>query len=294
MRGFLLVDKEKGVTSFDVVKKIRRLILGRLGIKKEKIKVGHAGTLDPLATGLLIIAIGEGTKLLEFFIGCEKEYEVKAKLGFVSDTFDADGKIEKFIEEKKEIGKSEIEKLIKENFLGEITQVPPRYSALKIKGKKAYELARKGEEFEIKERKIKIIKIKIKKMKWPTLEMKVVCSSGTYIRSLVHDIGQELGCGAYVEELRRTKINNFDVKNAIKSDTITEKNIIPIPIEKMLEDFSIKKLTQQDFEELKDGKILLNEKIKGDKCVIGIYEGKAVGVLENSKNNGIKYSKILK
>jgi tRNA pseudouridine55 synthase len=294
MRGFLLIDKDKGLTSFDVVKKIRNLISEEEGVQKKKIKVGHSGTLDPLATGLLIIAVGEATKLLEFFIGYEKEYEVTAKLGWVSDSFDADGNIEKFGEIKKDIKKNDIQKILKDNFLGEIKQVPPKYSAIKIKGKKAYELARKGEEFEIKERKVTIKKIEIIGFELPRLRLKIACSSGTYIRSLVHDLGQKMGCGAYVEELRRTKINDFDVKKSKKiSDVETEKKIELIKIEKMIKDFSTMVLDDKDFEGLKDGKVLIDQKISSNYAV-AIYEGKVVGILENFKDAGIKYSKILK
>ncbi len=206
MEGFLLIDKEKGWTSFDVVKKIRNLI-------KEK-KVGHAGTLDPLATGLLLVAVGKATKKLQFFVGCDKEYEVLGYFGYISDTYDADGKIEKKSDKKWK--KKEVEKIIKEKFLGEFLQMPPIYSAIKLKGKKAYELARKGKEVKLDFRKVRVDLFEITDFNWPKVSFKISCGSGTYVRSLINDLGEKLGSGGYVEDLRRTKIGDFCVEEAVR------------------------------------------------------------------------------
>lgn len=318
MKGFLLIDKEKGVTSFDVVKRIRGGLRKKIDVVnevsenvKKRFKVGHSGTLDPLATGLLLVAVGEATKLLEFFEGLDKEYEVKAKFGFVSDTFDADGRIEKIVfdcfsnfeklDDKEKIEK--IKKTVDEKFKGRIRQVPPKFSALKIKGRKAYELARKGEDFEMKPRDVVVEGFEIIDFDWPFVSFRVDCGSGTYIRSLIHDLGAELGCGAYVEELRRTKVGGFSVKNAITMKSFDEvcencddeldlESLI-IPIEKMLSGFSVYKLNDEDFEGLRDGKILKGKKVEEKEvAVIGLYRGKAVGVLENA-NEGIKFAKVL-
>ncbi len=326
MKGFLLIDKEKGVTSFDVVKRIRGILREEMdvvnevsGNVKKRLKVGHSGTLDPLATGLLLVAVGEATKLLEFFEGLDKEYEVKAKFGFVSDTFDAEGtrrrrvpahkthsgssdcfsNFEK-LEDKEKIEK--IKKITEEKFTGRILQVPPKFSALKIKGKKAYELARKGEDFEMKPRDVVVEGFEIIDFDWPFVSFRVACGSGTYIRSLIHDLGAELGCGAYVEELRRTKVGDFSVENAITMKSFDEvcenrdgefnSESLLIPIEKMLSGFSVYELNDEDFEGLRDGKILKGKKVEEKEvAVIGLYRGKAVGVLKNA-NEGIKFAKV--
>lgn len=275
-----MIDKEKGQTSFDVVNRIRREL--RAGFDgKKKLRVGHAGTLDPLATGLLLIAAGEAVKLLEFFTGLDKEYEVKAKFGFVSDTFDAEGKVEKFAEW--ETTEDELSKIIKKKFLGKIKQVPPKFSALKIEGKKAYELAREGKEFEMKARDIVVNEFEIVDFDWPFVSFKISCGSGTYIRSLIHDLGQEAGCGAYVEELRRTKVGEYSVENA-SGKLIT--------IEEMLSGFDVLELSDEDFEGLKDGKILQGKRVVDVQPVIGVYKKKAVGVLENV-GEGMKFAKGL-
>lgn len=204
MQGFLLIDKGEGLTSFDVISRIRRWTGER--------RVGHAGTLDPLATGLLVVAVGKATKLLKNFVGLNKEYEVKARFGAVSDTYDREGRIVA-TGEIKEFSQTDLAELICEKFLGEIDQIPPKYSALKINGKKAADMARKGIEFEMKPRKVKIYSFDVTDFKWPEVGFKIHCGSGTYIRSLIHDIGQELGCGAYVTQLRRGKVGNFSVED---------------------------------------------------------------------------------
>jgi tRNA pseudouridine55 synthase len=213
--GFILINKPAGITSHDVVDKLRE-------ITKIK-KIGHAGTLDPFATGLLILGIGrEFTKKLSVFQKKDKEYIATLRLGAESDTFDIEGKIvEKKVEKIPE--RKEIEEVLK-SFLGEIEQIPPAFSAKKIKGKKLYELARKGIKIKPKPQKVKIYEISILEYKFPYLKIKVKCSSGTYIRSLANDIGKKLGCGAYVEELMRTKIGEFSIENAVELSKLTPQN----------------------------------------------------------------------
>jgi len=213
--GFILIDKPKGITSHDVVDKLREITKIR--------KIGYAGTLDPLGTGLLILGIGRGaTRRLSEFLRLDKEYIAKLRLGAISDTFDKEGKIE-FKKIEKIPSREKIGKVIKE-FIGQIYQIPPSYSAKKIKGEKAYNLARKGRKVELKPQKVNIYKIKILRYKFPYLEIKVNCSSGTYIRSLASDIGKRLNCGGLLEELRRTRIGNFSVKQAKKLEEINSKN----------------------------------------------------------------------
>lgn len=217
MKGFFLVDKEGGMTSFDVVREVRR----RFGVRK----VGHGGTLDPLATGLLIVAVGGATKLLGLFLGCNKEYEVVAHFGAVSDTYDSEGRISE-ADSSVSFKRVDIEKVTKAFYLGRISQIPPKYSALKINGRRAADIVRSGGEVTMKPREITIFDFKLVDLKWPQAKFTVKCSSGTYIRSLIHDLGQKLGCGAYVEELRRTKVGDFDVAGAKLLSDLNEKDMI--------------------------------------------------------------------
>lgn len=198
----LLVDKPKGWTSFDVVAKVR-------GILREK-KVGHGGTLDPNATGLLIIGTGADTKKLgEITKNTRKTYEAEIILGAISTTDDADGKLTRFAEQNvKEPQEQEIKQILK-SFEGEQMQVPPQYSAIKIKGKKSYDQARKGIEVNLASRKINIYSIELVDFKYPIIKITCEVSSGTYIRSIARDLG------GYLNELRRTKVGEYSVEKAI-------------------------------------------------------------------------------
>lgn len=201
----LLIDKPKGITSFDVIRRLRR----KLGVRK----MGHAGTLDPLATGLLIIAVGKATKELSRYMGLPKKYEVLIEFGKVSTTYDADGKLTEMPMEN--VARNEFENALK-NFIGEINQIPPAFSAIHVNGQRAHDLARKGIKVEMAPRKVQIHGIKILDFSWPLISLEVSCGKGTYIRSLAHDIGQMLGCGGYVKELRRTAIGDFQVEDAMR------------------------------------------------------------------------------
>ncbi len=216
MDGIIIINKSKKYTSHDIVYKIKKLF---------NQKVGHTGTLDPLATGVLPILIGKGTQCSKYLTNHNKKYEAQIQLGQKTDTADAEGKI---IEEKPvllEAFSEENVNLILEKFLGEQEQVPPIYSAIKVNGKKLYEYARKGEKIEIQPRKIKIYDIKllhIDKSK-NTVDFEVSCSKGTYIRSLCEDIAEKLGTVGYMSALRRTRVGEFSIKNAITLDEL-EKN----------------------------------------------------------------------
>ncbi|HEC21065.1 MAG TPA: tRNA pseudouridine(55) synthase TruB [Candidatus Peregrinibacteria bacterium] len=218
MNGFLIINKQEGWTSHDVVAKAR----GILGTKK----VGHLGTLDPLATGVLVLAVGKALKLVEFLMGCEKTYEAEIELGKVSDTYDYEGKVERQnVKGKMQIAKSELKKAL-ESFEGEIEQMPPVYSALKIKGKKACDLARAGKKVELKPRRVKINEIKILNFEWPFLKLRIDCSTGTYIRSLAHDLGQKLGCGGCLKALNRLRVGNFKLEEALLINQINEEKLL--------------------------------------------------------------------
>ena len=206
----LLIDKPLTWTSFQVVNKIRWEIRQRFNIKK--IKVGHAGTLDPLATGLLILCTGKFTKQIEKYQAQEKEYTGEITLGATTPSYDLESEVNATfpIEHITE----ELIHAATQNFIGEIDQKPPIFSALKKDGKRLYELARAGEEVEVKARKITISEFEITKIDFPKVEFRVVCSKGTYIRSLAYDFGKALDSGAHLSSLRRTKIGAYSVENA--------------------------------------------------------------------------------
>ncbi len=208
MDGVILINKEKNCTSANVVSKVKYIL---------NEKVGHTGTLDPNATGLLPILIGKGTKLSYYLINHDKEYEVTLKLGEKTETADTEGKV---IEEKpvseEMINKNNVEKVLT-SFLGEQEQIPPMYSAIKVQGKKLYEYARKDIHIDLKPRKIKIYDIVLNKIDVENklILFKVQCSKGTYIRSLCEDIANRLGTVGYMKELNRTKVGIFDIKDSI-------------------------------------------------------------------------------
>ena len=214
---FLLINKHKGVTSHDIIYSVRR-------VTGEK-KVAHAGTLDPNATGLLIVGVGRGsTKKLGWITkDTKKTYEAEIFLGEVRDTDDSEGKITSQNELFPATNTNTIKKIVRE-FKGKQKQTPPIYSAIKIKGRKAYELARKGKEVVSKKRNIVVYSIELLEYKYPIVKIKTTVSSGTYIRALARDIGEKLGCGAYLKNLKRTKIGEYDLKNSVEIDKLTSDN----------------------------------------------------------------------
>ena len=208
--GIILVDKEEGKTSFDVVKKVRRILMVK--------KVGHAGTLDPFATGLLIVLLGQGTKLSDYLTAEEKVYQATMRLGVVTDTQDLTGHVVKTSEVPK-FGLEFIKRVAHE-FVGEIEQVPPSFSAIHYKGKRAYMLARKGIKIELQKRKVRIHSLEIVSVDLPYVTIEVTCSGGTYVRSLAADLGKGLGPGAHLRSLRRLAIGPFRVTDALNVENI--------------------------------------------------------------------------
>ncbi|HEY2722370.1 MAG TPA: tRNA pseudouridine(55) synthase TruB [Chitinophagaceae bacterium] len=204
----ILIDKPLRWTSFDVIRKIRQLIK----IKK----VGHAGTLDPLATGLLIICTGKFTKKINEYMAREKEYTGTFTLGATTPTYDLESEPENF-QTIVDIADGQIIETA-HKFQGEIMQVPPAHSAIKVGGRRVYELARKGEEVRLEPRKISIADFEILKIEKPIIHFRVVCSTGTYIRSLANDFGKELNCGAFLSSLCRTRIGEFKLQDALSID----------------------------------------------------------------------------
>lgn len=215
----ILVDKPAGISSFGVVAKVRGMLKARLG---HKVKVGHTGTLDPFATGLLILLTGKMTKKSNEFLKLDKEYIATMKLGYTSTTGDPEGEIQKYSNEVTRLGLDAIESVL-QGFVGKISQTPPRYSAIKVNGQRAYKLARKGAEFEMPSREVEIYAIEILRYEWPELVVRCHVSSGTYIRTLAEDIGVKLGTGAYLTALRRTRVGEYDVGDAIELGELLDK-----------------------------------------------------------------------
>ena len=207
----LLIDKPYKWTSFDLVNKIRILFKTHLGIKK--IKVGHAGTLDPLATGLMIICTGKMTKKIDFLTGLDKEYIAEITFGATTPSFDLETEIEKGYDITN-IDADSINKVLKE-FIGKQMQTPPLFSAIKIDGKRAYQHARKGDNIELKKREITFYELELLEYIAPVAKVRINCSKGTYVRSFANDLGKKLHSGAFLSALNRIKIGNFTLKDSI-------------------------------------------------------------------------------
>ncbi len=226
IHGIILFDKPEGITSFKAVQKVKKI----LKVKK----AGHFGTLDPFSSGLLIIGIGKSTRLFSYFLKERKLYQAKIRLGYATDTYDREGKP---IEDEKEVkvSRREVEMVLKE-FEGEIKQIPPPFSSKKVSGKPSYIFARKGEIIKHPPKLVHIYFIELLKYEPPFLEIKVQCSSGTYLRTLAFDIGERLKVGGHLWELRRLKIGDFDISRAVAIEKLKEdaekgealKDIVPI------------------------------------------------------------------
>ena len=219
MNGILLVDKPKGWTSFDVVNYVRGMVARIEGKKPRNVKVGHTGTLDPAATGLLVLCVGKATKQVPMLIKQDKTYEVELTLGKTSTTQDQEGEIIEV--STNQPLENEVHKVVA-SFVGTSQQVPPAFSALKIGGKRAYDLARAGKEVVLEPRTISIDWIHDISYAYPTVHFTARVGSGTYIRALARDIGEKLGCGAYMSELRRTEIGAENVVQAYAVSSLTE------------------------------------------------------------------------
>lgn len=225
MEGVLLVDKPQGLTSHDVVYRLRR----KLGMKK----IGHAGTLDPMATGLLVMLIGKATRISQYLISVDKVYEGEATLGVVTDSQDAEGEVME-TRPVPELTEAQVREVMK-GFLGDQYQTPPMHSAIKIGGVPLYKLARKGEEVEREPRFIRVVSFELTSFTPPKLTFTLHCTKGTYVRTIAHDLGQKLGCGAHLSALRRTGSGKFNLSAGVTLDQIEElslpeieKRLIPV------------------------------------------------------------------
>lgn len=212
--GILNIDKPSGITSHDVVNRVRRVA----GLRR----VGHAGTLDPLATGVLLICLGRGTRLVEYLVGQPKTYEVVVHLGQSTTTYDAEGEV--VAERPCTFTPPELTAALAQ-FRGPIQQIPPIYSAIKKEGQPLYKMARQGKQVEMEARAVTIYELEQLAFDLPLLTLRVVCSSGTYIRSLAHDLGELLGCGGHVAALRRTAVGGFMVDTAVPLDYLAPENL---------------------------------------------------------------------
>lgn len=286
-KGILNINKEKGISSARVVSLVRRAL--------DMKKVGHTGTLDLEASGVLPIVVGKATRVSEFMMTKDKVYETEIILGAKTDTLDASGE---FIAKSDKIVNKEEFLQAMNTFKGEIKQIPPMYSALKVDGKKLYDLAREGIEIERKVRKVNIYDIKLLDFDFPKAIIRVTCSKGTYIRTLVDDIGEKLGTYAYVNELVRTRVGDFDIKDAINSEDILnleKSDIIESmqPIDFALKDFDKIILNKKYLDNLVNGQVVEVEK-NLDKTV-RVYAGDDfVGLGKNYSENGKNFLKMEK
>lgn len=285
--GIINVYKEKGFTSFDVVAKLR-------GILRTK-KIGHTGTLDPDAEGVLPVCIGRATKVCDILTDKDKVYEAVMLLGVETDTQDTSGEV------LKELPVTVSEECVKEailSFVGDYAQVPPMYSALKVNGKKLYELAREGKTVERKARNVQIFSIEILEMNLPRVRMSVHCSKGTYIRTLCHDIGAMLGCGGCMEKLLRTKVGVFELQDTLKLaeiDALAKAGAVEekiISVDELFEDYT-KVWTTPEFDVVVHNgnrvkKRMLQEKLPANTERLRVYDSKSefIGIYEFSKERG--------
>lgn len=286
-KGILNVNKEKGISSARVVSLVRRA----LDIKK----VGHTGTLDLEASGVLPIVVGKATRVSDYMMTKDKVYETDLILGAKTTTLDAAGEITQ--KSHKVIGKDEF-LAVMNTFKGGIDQVPPMYSALKVNGKKLYDLAREGIEIERKKRKVNIYDIDLLDFDFPRAKIRVTCSKGTYIRTLVDDIGEKLGTFAYVDNLVRARVGEFDIKDAIKSEDILEISREDLlkklyPIDTALKNFEKIVLDKSYLEKLINGQVVEVEKNYGK--IIRVYcEDEFLGLGNNYGENDKNFLKMEK
>lgn len=276
--GVLVVDKPVGMTSHDVVQAIR----AGTGIRR----AGHTGTLDPRASGVLVILIGPAVRLSEFVSASDKRYQAIIRLGGSTDTFDADGRFTRQ-ETPINITEEQFEKVLK-TFEGEIEQVPPPYSAVKVQGRKAYEMARKGEEVELEPRIIQVHHLEVLEWAPPEVVVDVHCSSGTYVRSLTNDLGEALGTGAYLVGLRRTKSGRFTLRDAVPLRKLQEAFQAGnwyqylIPAAEALSDWPAVELNPDEVEEVRHGhRVKAAPDTELGKMVRGVStQGELVALLE--------------
>lgn len=248
MEGFYNIDKPEGISSYDVIRHLKKFIKSR--------KIGHSGNLDPGATGVLVVGIGRATRLLEYITDLEKEYIGSIRLGVLTDTLDSDGSV-LFKKDIPHITEDNIRDVFK-SFIGEIEQTPPAYSAIRIKGKRLYELAREGIMVTPRKRKVKIYKLEFISFRVDTIDFRAIVSRGTYLRSLARDIAEKLGTVGIIERLRRVRIGPFKVEDAVKFQDINLGNYLSylIPIKDGMSFFPSVYLTERAAEHFRQGNMV--------------------------------------
>jgi tRNA pseudouridine55 synthase len=286
--GVLVVDKPIGMTSHDVVQIIRKGTNIR--------RAGHTGTLDPRASGVLVILVGPAVRLSEYVSASDKRYQAVIQLGTTTDTFDADGRV--LSTTAVDISEKQFNDVL-QSFVGEIQQVPPPYSAVKVKGKKAYELAREGEEVDLEPRMINVYNLELLEWAPPEAVIDVYCSSGTYVRSLAHDLGEKLGCGAHLIGLRRTKSGRFTLRDAVplrKLREAFEENSWAahlIPAAEALSDWPAIDLTAEELDIVKHGRRIAGSPGLGKMARAISPEGDLISLLEfDSETNEWQPKKV--
>ncbi len=270
--GILNLDKPTGMTSHDVVNRVRRVAGTR--------RVGHAGTLDPLATGVLLVCVGRATRLVEYLVGQQKVYEAMIRLGQTTNTYDADGEV---IQERPlTFSPQDLENALTQ-FRGEIEQMPPMFSAIKQDGQPLYKLARQGKEVARKTRQVTIAELSILAWDTPHLTVRVTCSSGTYIRSLAHDLGEVLGCGGHITKLRRMAVGDFAVNTAVSLNDLSPENITSylLPLDTAVSHLRRLDLTKQDSDDLLQGKQITSQSPQPPQTLVRAYNPQAqfIGVV---------------
>ena len=268
--GFLLIDKPLGITSHDAVAIVRRTL-------PEK-HVGHLGTLDPAATGLLVMAVGtKALKVIELFNNLSKEYEAGVRFGSVSSTYDAEGVIEETAMKPGWVipDESTIRNIIADRFLGRIQQVPPAHSAVHVGGERAYRKARQGKSVDIPPREVLVLACDVLAFHYPDLSLRIACGSGTYIRSLAHDLGQFMKVGAYLSSLRRTKVGDWSVQDASAPDAVKWTNVMPL--KEVLASFPALPLSDEEMRDIGFGRSLKKEIAE---TTIAWHEDLPIAILE--------------
>ncbi len=293
MTGIIILDKPEGITSFGAVARVRRIC-------SEK-KCGHSGTLDPMATGVLTVMLGGATRFIELFPNHNKAYRASFRLGTVTDTLDITGKVLETRET--DVTAEQVKEKIRD-FIGDINQLPPMYSAVSVGGQRLYDLARKGIEVERQPRQVTVFSIDVLSENEETneYEIQVECSSGTYIRTLISDLGEALGCGAVLTALRRTKANGFDIKNAVTLEQLEEavKNgkisDILIPVDRALEEYPVIKVSEAQAKRFRNGGELSLDRLKYPRMLgfFRIYDpnGNFIGIGEIGQKNCLEIKRV--
>ena len=291
LKGFCIINKPVGMTSFDVIKKLKRLLKEKYNITEKR--VGHVGTLDPFADGVLILAFGRYTKLFFLFDNMPKEYIAEGVFGESRDTDDIDGNVLERADSKNMLTFEELDKLIKTNFSGNIMQKPPKYSAKKINGKRAYDMARSNEDFELKSVNVCINSIELIEYNYPYFKIKTSVSKGTYIRSIIRDIGIMTNNLAYTKSLTRYSIGEYDVNMASSIECFEDKNIISffdmfkyLDREIIRDEYMIKQIL------CGNTKLIESLDVKNKYLVLTDDNNNLIAIIENDADSGNSYSFI--